>query len=339
MKFKIMTDHKALLGNIKLKEPNKTTIRLLMKLEEFEGTFVHVPGTEMEAPDALSRMGAATTESVFPVQVSNVNGLSVTDLKQIIGRKMLLGKKGDSIRRRFSVIDKEVYLDGQFRVPDERERQQIIAEYHKKVAGHQGFKKTLDTIRRRFYWKGLRQDIWKLVHGCRKCFEFNVATGSNPRLPESCQSSTKVGDILSLDHVDLVPGVGGCSAILVAVDGLSRKGFAWPVRTKGTVETIVKIGKLFEIYGPWKTSVADRGSAFISNEFQTFLERHGSKRRLSTSDHPEGNGVVERLNRTLISMLAKRVSRPGMWPRVLGDVMKSYNQTVHTVRDTPSIRK
>jgi transposase InsO family protein len=59
--FKVGTDHKSLLGNIKLQPHTARTIRLLLKLEPYHYEFEHVPGLLMAAPDALSRVAMAAS--------------------------------------------------------------------------------------------------------------------------------------------------------------------------------------------------------------------------------------------------------------------------------------
>ena len=46
---------------------------------------------------------------------------------------------------------------------------------------------------------------------------------------------------------------------------------------------------------------SDRGGEFLSNEFTAYLERIGTKRRLTVHDTPEHNGVAERSHRTLLN--------------------------------------
>jgi transposase InsO family protein len=68
--FTIVTDHKALLGTLKLtQQPSTRTIRFLMQLEPFNYTFQHCPGKELTGPDALSRVvisAAITSELPVP---------------------------------------------------------------------------------------------------------------------------------------------------------------------------------------------------------------------------------------------------------------------------------
>ncbi|CAG0922599.1 unnamed protein product [Notodromas monacha] len=63
------------------------------------------------------------------------------------------------------------------KVPDPGQRAEIIDQYHVEM-GHTNWKKTFDTIRRRFTWPGMRTDIFHHVLQCAKCFTFNSATAA-----------------------------------------------------------------------------------------------------------------------------------------------------------------
>jgi hypothetical protein len=45
---------------------------------------------------------------------------------------------------------------------------------------------------------------------------------------------------------------------------------------------------------------SDRGGEFLDGEFTTYLQKVGTVRHLNVHDSPQSNGVVERLNQTLI---------------------------------------
>ena len=52
-----------------------------------------------------------------------------------------------------------------------------------------------------------------------------------------------------------------------------------------------------------KTLRSDRGGEFTSDEFTNFCLKHGIKRQLTAPYSPQQNGVVERKNRTVVSMV------------------------------------
>ena len=56
-----------------------------------------------------------------------------------------------------------------------------------------------------------------------------------------------------------------------------------------------------------------RGGEFISHEFETYCDRHGIRRHLTTPYSPQHNGVVERRNCMLLEMtrsILKHMSVP-----------------------------
>ena len=56
---------------------------------------------------------------------------------------------------------------------------------------------------------------------------------------------------------------------------------------------------------------SDRGGEFTGNKFTKFLQEQGTKRRLTTHDTPQHNGVAEALNRRLMERVHAR------WQKVL----------------------
>ena len=62
----------------------------------------------------------------------------------------------------------------------------------------------------------------------------------------------------------------------------------------------------------------DRRGEFNSDEFTSFCLSHGTKRQLITPYSPQQNGVVERKNRTIMS-LVRSLLKEKQLPRELGN--------------------
>ena len=80
-----------------------------------------------------------------------------------------------------------------------------------------------------------------------------------------------------------------------------------------------------------KTLRLDRGGEFTSNEFSKYCLEHGIKRQLTTPYSPQQNGVVERKNMTVISMVqamlkAKDLPRE-LWGEAVSTVVYILNQS------------
>ena len=63
-------------------------------------------------------------------------------------------------------------------MPNDRDlRHTIIREFHESEhAGHQSYKRTLEKIRRRFWWQGMFSDVKNFCEGCHICQMSNAST-------------------------------------------------------------------------------------------------------------------------------------------------------------------
>ena len=64
-----------------------------------------------------------------------------------------------------------------------------------------------------------------------------------------------------------------------------------------------KVQEFIKTFGAPERLVTDRGTCFTSNTFQNFSLQHGIKHTLNSSRHPQSNGLIQRLNSTIISIM------------------------------------
>ncbi|KFD49809.1 hypothetical protein M513_09276 [Trichuris suis] len=90
-------------------------------------------------------------------------------------------------------------------------------------------------------------------------------------------------------------------------------------------------------YGIPESIHTDQGRQFESGICQMLCRELGIQKTRTTPYHPAGNGQVERMNRTLASMLAKVVQEEGRhWDECLPKVMMAYRASVQSsIRGTP----
>ena len=80
-----------------------------------------------------------------------------------------------------------------------------------------------------------------------------------------------------------------------------------------------------------KTLRSDRGGEFTSDEFTKYFLEHGIKRQLTAPYSPQQNGVVERKNKTMVSMVramskAKDLPRE-LWGEAVNTAVYILNQS------------
>ena len=147
------------------------------------------------------------------------------------------------------------------------------------------------------------------------------------------------GDLLHMDvaHMAHTSRLGYKYA-LVIVDDYSRMVHCIPLRRKSdTAEAFDRFMGTVAPHRPptdsrWASHVrSDGGGEFTGDAFQRVLTKHSVRFTRSPPGHPNANGVVERMVRTLRSSLAaamlnKRVS-PQLWPEALDHVVALRNRS------------
>ena len=89
------------------------------------------------------------------------------------------------------------------------------------------------------------------------------------------------------------------------------------------------------------TLTTDNGGEFNSNEFKTYCRENGIRRHLTNVYTPQQNGVVERMNRTLLgmarSMLTFKRLSPTYWAEAIDTVvyLRNRSPTASLDRITP----
>ena len=113
---------------------------------------------------------------------------------------------------------------------------------------------------------------------------------------------------------------------IVFTDYLTKWPEVFPTSDQ-TALTIAKllVEKVISRHGVPVELLSDRGSAFLSHLLQEVCQLLGIHRVNTTAYHPQTDGLVERFNRTLIDMLAKRVEPSGRdWDRQIPYVLFTY---------------
>ena len=216
-------------------------------------------------------------------------------------------------------------------VPDSL-HEQAVRSVHCLPGGHQGQDKTLLKCRRRFFWYGMSTYIRNFVNTCVVCERTSkrISPGVAPL------GSLQAGFCFECVGVDLVgplpTSTNGYQYILVAVDHFSRWVEAYPLQNI-RADTVVRalVNNWVSRFGAPIRFHSDQGSQFESKLFAGMCSLLGVKKSRSTPYHPQGNGCVERTNRTLKELLrASASSNPLEWDLHLPFILLTYRSSVHS---------
>ena len=191
-------------------------------------------------------------------------------------------------------------------------RTRVMRECHDAApSGHLGKDKTIEQVKRHFYWRGMDAQIEAYVTSCDECQRNKPSQQAPMGKLMSLPIPTYPWQQVSLDLITQLPrSRAGNDAIVVFVDKLT--GMRHYVATTTTV-TAPKLAELFlrevvRLHGVPQSLLSDRDSRFTANFWRAFWGRLGTTLTMSTAYHPQTDGTTERANRTLETMLRSEVN-------------------------------
>ena len=207
-------------------------------------------------------------------------------------------------------------------------RQTLLLQYHSHPsAGHLGPEKTAARIRQVGYWVGMLHDIDQY---CREC---SVCQSSKPPAPQKAPLlSMPIGrpwQMVAVDILEVPLSFNKNRYLLVIQDYFSKWVGAIPLPNQKADCITKELVKVFATYGMPDILHSDQGRNFESSILRQTLEAFGIKKSRTTAYHPQGDGMVERFNRSLLQMLRSYVNDHAEWERYLPFVLFAYRTAVH----------
>jgi len=206
--------------------------------------------------------------------------------------------------------------------------------------GHLGAEKTLEKIRRRFYWPLMTADVKHYCQSCADCEARNSAAPI-PRAPLQTVRPSYPLERVAMDIMGPLPTTArGNRYIVVIEDYFTKWVEAFPMADmRAETVAVALVDGFICRYGVPHTLHTDQGSQFESRLFQEMCRLLDMKKTRTTPYHPSGDGLVERMNRTLEGMLSSRVSDAHTdWDLYLQRSLFAYRCSVHSsTKETPSL--
>ena len=175
------------------------------------------------------------------------------------------------------------------------------------MAGHLGFQKTADRIKAEFWWPGFFAEIKRYVASCDTC-QRTTPKGKTPRVPLGKSSTVNV--MFKKVAIDIVGPIEPMSDtkkryILVVIDYSTRYPEAVPLKDISAKSVVDALWEIWTRLGVPDQIVTDQGSQFTGHLMREINELLKIKHSMTAPFHPQANGLVEKFNGTLKSMLRK----------------------------------
>jgi transposase InsO family protein len=178
----------------------------------------------------------------------------------------------------------------------------------------------------------------RYVDGCPFCQSRKVAR----RLPQGMLEPIRVPELpfrmWGIDHLGPFDATErGNLHIIVAVDYFSKLVVAEPVADTGADAAVeFFLSRLIHTYGVPEQIVSDNGPAFTSEKWARTLSVLGVRHSLTSPEHAQSNGLVERINVVLLDRLAAYVTEEVDWDLQLSAAVFAINTSAQaSTRTSP----
>jgi hypothetical protein len=260
-------------------------------------------------------------------------------VKSLLGQWQRLSIRENILVRKWDVLGTDI-VQWQCIVPLSYRRTVLIYCHDIKASGHLGIKKTLSKIRQKYYWPGLKTDVKLYIGGCEKC-QKRKDPNRIKRAPMHIVRSSYPMERIAIDILGELPiSDRGNKYILVIGDYFTKwtECHAMPNMEAKTIAKIL-IEEVISRFGIPNYIHSDQGRQFESQLFAEMCELLQIKKTRTTPYHPQSDGMVERFNRTLVTMLSTYVNdHHTNWDEMLPYVMMAYRSCEHeTTGITPNM--
>ncbi|KAJ8346440.1 hypothetical protein SKAU_G00278410 [Synaphobranchus kaupii] len=196
--------------------------------------------------------------------------------------------------------------------------------------GHMGVERTLDLVRKRFYWPKMSAEVEAKIRTCNRCIR-------RKSLPERAAPlvnivATRPLELVCMDFLTVEPDSSNTKDILVITDHFTKYAVAVPTPNQ-KARTVAKSlwDHFFVHYGIPERLHSDQGPDFESRTIKELCELIGTQKIRTTPYHPRGN-PVERFNRTLLNMLGTLENqKKSHWRDYVKPLVHAYNCTKNEV--------
>lgn len=348
--FAIITDHASLKWLMSQTDLSTRLARWALKLQAFSFKIYHRKGSKNIVPDALSRvytedLSELSLDCSIDLKSLHFNTKEYVELKdRILGQKVPLPdvKIIDNIiyRRSEHATGEQIADDMCWKLWIPRELvTDVLKQCHEHpLASHNGIGKTLERVRRYYYWPNLVGDVKAFINNCATC---KCSKHPNKPLRPPLSSATNIQRVFQKLFIDFLGPYPrsrtGHIGICVVVDYMSKYPFLKPVK-KLTADAIIRFleEEIFHCFGVPETVLSDNGVQFKSQQFNALLQKYGVQHSYTAMYAPQAN-ASERVNRSVLAAIKAYINpEQSNWDEQLSHISCALRSGVHSaVKSSP----
>ncbi|KFD67001.1 hypothetical protein M514_20867 [Trichuris suis] len=199
---------------------------------------------------------------------------------------------------------------------------------HVPTAGHMGFDRTLARVRRTAFWPGFQSQACRYCESCSTC---QMVKGESIHPPMQMTPIGRPWERIAVDILQLPPSKTGKIYVLTVQDYFTKWLVVRPILNQTAEVTVAALLQVFADFGPPQVLHSDQGRNFESLLLKELCSAFGIRKTRCSPYHPEGNGLVERGNRTIIQILRTMSTEGHDWEDILPYAVYAYNTCGYAV--------
>lgn len=191
--------------------------------------------------------------------------------------------------------------------------------------------KTVELIRRHFYWPGMLTDIRDYIRECDICKSTKYPNQIfKPNMGKPVDT-TRPFQRLYVDILGPYPrSKNGHIGLFIVLDHLTKFHWLFPLKkfTSKVIQNFL-LTNIFHVYGVPEFLVSDNGSQFKANDFNAFLTKLGIKHVYTALYSPQSN-ASERVNRSIIAGIRAFMKKDQrLWDEHISSISCALRNAVH----------
>jgi len=213
-------------------------------------------------------------------------------------------------------------------IPKELVNDLIYSMHDDPLSGHLGYKKTLWRLTQKYYVKNASSAVKQYIKTCHFCQTRKSPWTTEHGFMKPLQVVTAPLVRVGVDTLGpFMKSYRANTKIIVITDYMTKWAIAKAVPRESEYEIAeTLIEEIFLKFGTPDEILTDRGKSFNTEMIRIIHTEFNTKHITTTPYHPETNGLTERFNRTLSTMLSMYVNRHHRdWDEYLPYVVFAYN--------------
>ena len=313
-----------------------------LRIEDPTGTVPRPTSPQEEHPEAITLEESQPGNGTSLAQVMTATDGFIESVRAGYANDPLFSKIRENPDQfnQFRWVDELLYMDRADAlsvlciprtVHKTRRLTEIIIDQAHRTIGHAGNERTNKYIHKFYWWSTLSKDVAKFCATCGTCQAVKPSTQRPAGLLHPLPIPTRPWESIGMDFIGpLPPSPEGYNFIWVIIDRLTSMVHLVALKTSATATEVAEryLRDIVRLHGVASSIVSDRDPRFTSVFWREAHRLLGTKLMMSTSFHPQTDGVTERANR-VVNQVLRAVIQPdqGDWYEKLPMVEFAINSS------------